>query len=102
MPGCGFGRIEGNEEVTLPKGLPALVALTITAVSGLSSAAITWGVTSNKIEVLTRAVESVQNDQVTSSSKLSTHDTAIAVQTQKLDDIITRLGRIEHKIDDKP
>lgn len=71
------------------------VALGIAAAGACTS----WGVASTRLNA-TESRLNVQSQHIEAvETKINGHDVTLAVQTQKLDDIVERLGRIEAKID---
>jgi hypothetical protein len=83
--------------MTLP--LPTIVAVCITAVGGVATTAVTWGVTSNRIETL-RAEQAAQDAKLSAQeAEIALSKTHIVVEDTKLDNLKETLGRVEDTVD---
>lgn len=81
-----------------PEAVVGAVAIGISTVGGLVTTAVHWGVTNTQIA-------QVEKNQASISSQLDEHQRELAdarqheaVVSQKLDDMISRLDRIEKKL----
>jgi uncharacterized protein (DUF3084 family) len=81
-----------------PEAVVGAVALAVSTAGGLVTTAIHWGITNEQIE-------QVRQNQTTIETKLDQHQRELAseqqnqaVVSQKLDDMIARLDRIEKKL----
>jgi hypothetical protein len=81
-----------------PEAVVGAVALGLSTFGGLTTTAIHWGVTNAKIEHIEAAESATSAKLDAHQAELSAAAAHNAAVEQKLDDMISRLDRIERKL----
>lgn len=81
-----------------PEAVMAAVAIGLSTVGGLATTAIHWGATNAQIAQVQQAQTDITQKLDKHQQELTDQKTAGAVVSQKLDDVIARLDRIEKKL----